>query len=64
MRNNKRQMVSAFVLAALLSSAMPLSANTGVISTGISRCAVVLGLGEMGLPSFVVSLLWGLFGCQ
>jgi hypothetical protein len=63
MRNN-RQMASAFVLAAILSSAMPLSADTGAISTGISRCAVVLGLGEMGLPNFVITLLWGLFGCN
>jgi hypothetical protein len=61
---NKRQMASAFVLAAILSSAMPLSANTGAISAGFSRCALVLGLGEMGLPSFVVTLLWGLFGCN
>ena len=61
---NKRQMVSAFVLAAILSSAMPLSANTGAVASGFSRCAVILGLGEMGLPGFVVSLLWGLFGCQ
>ena len=61
---NQRQMASAFVLAAILSAAMPLSADTGVIGTSLSRCAVVLGLGEKGLPDFVVSLLWGLFGCQ
>lgn len=61
---NKRQLVSAVVLAAILGSAMPLSANTGAIGSGFSRCAVILGLGEMGLPGSVVSLLWGLFGCQ
>ena len=62
---HQRQMASAFVLAAILSSAMPLSANNGdALASSFSRCALVLGLGEMGLPSFAVSLLWGLFGCN
>ena len=62
---NKRQLVSGFVLAAILGSAMPLSADTGAtIANSVSRCAVVLGLSEKGLPELAVSILWSLFGCQ
>ena len=61
---NKRQMTSALVLAAILSTAMPLSATDGIIGSAFSRCALVLGLGEMGIPGVVISLLWSLFGCQ
>lgn len=53
---NKRQFVGAFVIAAVLGSAMPLSADMGGARS--STCATVLGMAEKALPDFVVDLLW------
>jgi hypothetical protein len=61
---NKRQLAAAFVVAAILSVGMPLSANDGVASSDRSFCAFLIGLGQKGVPSAVIDALLPLFGCS
>jgi hypothetical protein len=53
---NKRQFVGAFVIAAVLGAAMPLSADMGGAKS--STCGVVFGMAMKALPDFVADLLW------
>ena len=53
---NKRQLGAAFVLAAVLSTAMPLSADMGGNSG--STCGKLLGMAMKALPDFVADMLW------
>jgi hypothetical protein len=60
---NKRQLAAAFVVASFLSVGMPLYASEGIQSER-SMCFFIVGLGEKGVPSFVVGSLLQLFGCE
>ena len=53
---NKRQLGAAFVLAAVLGSAMPLSADMG--GSRSSTCGVIIGMAMKALPDFVADMLW------
>ena len=55
---NKRQFVGAFVIAAVLGAAMPLSADMGGSSEGSSACAFIYGLVQRGVPQFVGDMMW------
>ena len=53
---NKKQLAAAFVMAAVLGTAMPLSADMGGANS--SACATVMGLAEKALPAWVADMLW------
>jgi hypothetical protein len=53
---NRKQLAAAFVLAAILGTAMPLSADMGGAKS--STCAVVMGMAEKALPAWVADMLW------
>ena len=53
---NKKQLAAAFVMAAVLGTAMPLSADMG--GAKASKCATVMGLAEKALPAWVADMLW------
>ena len=56
---NKRQFVGAFVIAAVLGAAMPLSADMG--GKNSSACAAVIGMAMKALPDFAADLLWSMW---
>jgi hypothetical protein len=59
---NKRQLVGGFVLAAMMSVAMPLSASGG--ETESSKCAFLHGIFmKASMPDAVEAKLLALFGC-
>jgi hypothetical protein len=66
MRNNKRQMVGAFVLAAVMSMAMPLSAAPKVKDGGRDKCGFMYGVLVLkaSVPVAVQDLLMVLFDCE
>jgi hypothetical protein len=60
---NKRQLVGGFVLAAMMSVAMPLSASGGG-DTETSKCAFLNGIFmKANMPDAVEAKLLALFGC-
>lgn len=66
MRNNKRQMVGAFVLAAMMSAAMPLSAAPQIKADGRSQCAFMFGVLVLkaSVPTAVQDLIISIFNCE
>lgn len=66
MRNNKRQMVGAFVLAAMMSAAMPLSAAPQLKDTGRNKCTFMFGVLVLkaSVPVSVQELIIDLFNCE
>lgn len=66
MRNNKRQMVGAFVLAAMMSTAMPLSASPVLKDSGSSKCAFMYGVLVLkaSVPVAVQELIISIFNCE
>jgi hypothetical protein len=66
MRNNKRQFVGGLVLAAMMATAMPLSADTvpGPGGPDSSICGFVSGvLIRANAPEAIGKILLGIFGC-
>lgn len=65
MRNNKRQFVGAFVMAAMMSVALPLSADTGPGGPEASVCGFIDGIMlKSNAPEAVGRILYNLFGCS
>ncbi len=54
---NKKQLAAAFVLASVLGTAMPLSADMG--GARRTTCGTLIGMAYKALPDFVVDMLWG-----
>ena len=63
---NKRQLVGAFVLAAIMSVALPLSADTGAPGGAQkSTCAFLQGvLWKVGAPEVVGAVFERVFECD
>lgn len=67
MRNNKRQFVGAFVMAAMMSAALPLSASSPkLVEGGRDTCTFMYGVLVMkaSLPQAVQDLIVAVFGCE
>lgn len=66
MRNNKRQMVGAFVLAAMMSAAMPMSAAPQIKDGGRDKCTFMFGVLVLkaSVPVSVQELIISLFNCE
>jgi hypothetical protein len=63
---NKRQLVGAFVMAAMMSVALPLSADTGGPGGAkTSTCAFLQGiLWKVGNPAVVGAVFEAVFSCD
>lgn len=59
---NKRQLAAALMIAAVLGSAMPLSADMG--GSQKSTCAFVIGMAAKVLPDHVAEKWLEHWGCQ
>jgi hypothetical protein len=66
MRNNKRQMIGAFVLAAMMSAAMPLSAAPKIKDNGRDKCTFMYGVLVLkaSVPVHVQNLIISIFDCE